>query len=74
MLIVAGRGNGDGEVAKRFVAGAVGLNPVARRGPLLPPFGDGETGVVEIMAGLGKPLAALDHPYTIAVPLSAHPN
>ena len=65
----AGRGDGDGEVAERFIAGAVGFDPPPGAGPSLPPLGLGKPCGAEVVPGLRQPLPAIDHPRELGVPV-----
>jgi hypothetical protein len=67
------RGDGDGEVAERFVAGADGLDTVPGALPPGAPPGRGQLRGGEIVAGLGQPFATLDDMHTVVVPIGANP-
>jgi hypothetical protein len=63
------RGDGDGEVTERFIAGAVGFDPPPGTGPSLLPLGLGKPGGVEVVPGLRQPFPAIDHTREIGVPV-----
>jgi hypothetical protein len=65
----AGRGDGDGEVAERFIAGAVGFDPPPGTGPSLPPHCLGQPSSAEVVPGLRQPLPAINHTRELVVPV-----
>ncbi len=69
---LARRGDGDREVAERFVGGTVRGDAVARRPPLLTPLIGGQTSGVEVVAGVGEPFPALDHMDPVCGSISLH--
>jgi hypothetical protein len=66
------RGDGNGEVAERFIAGALGVDTVTGAVPLLAPPELGQVRRVEVVAGLGQPLTTLHHPHPMVVPVGRH--
>ncbi|WP_147284890.1 hypothetical protein [Mycolicibacterium senegalense] len=71
---LAGRGDGDGQVAERFVGGSVGGEPPPRRIPPLTPLLDGQPGRIEVMAGLGRAFTALHHMHDSRGPIVLGPG
>ncbi|HXA13271.1 MAG TPA: hypothetical protein VNW93_13995 [Mycobacterium sp.] len=57
-----GRGDGDRQVSERFLRGAVGGDSIPGGGPLLAPLVLGETGIVEVLAGVGQTFPSLHDP------------
>jgi hypothetical protein len=66
------RGDGDGEIAERFITGAIRGDSIPGRVPFVAPLRCGHACGVEVMASLGQPSAALDDPDPILRPLSVH--
>ena len=59
------RGDGDGQVAERLIRGTVRGDPVAGGVPAISPLRGGQTGVVEVVAGMGETFPAFGHTYPV---------
>jgi hypothetical protein len=71
---LAARGDGDGEIAERLICGTVGLDPIPGGIPPVAPLRRREPRSVEVVAGLGQPVTALDHPHPIIGPVGLRPG
>ena len=68
------RGDGDGEVAERFIPGPVGRDPVAGTLPILLPLRGGDPGSVEVMADLGQAFGAVGDSHPLVGPGRLRPG
>jgi hypothetical protein len=65
-------GDGDGEVAERFITRTFGFDAVPGAIPFLAPPGLGQVRRIQVVADLGQPLATLHHMHTMAIPVGGH--
>ena len=65
------RGDGDGQVAERFIARSRWPRCGSGHTPMLAPRDRVSSAAVEVVAGLGETLAALDDAHTMVVAVGA---